>query len=275
MRKDLTFDPTSDVRETQMTTGKYSEDSRTETTHFGFEKVRVDEKAGRIAEVFDTVSPKYDIMNDVMSFGTHRVVKWYAIKASNIKPGSKVLDIAAGTGDLTILISKRVGPQGSVILSDINEQMLEAGRTRLARSGAPDNVQLLQADAEDLQFEENTFDAVNIGYGIRNFTHKTQALREILRVLKPCGQLTIVEFSKPASKPLQLFADAYSSLWPAFGKIFVGDGKPYQYLVGSIKMHPDQETFKSIMQDAGYAHVSYENLMGGIAALHIGLKPQT
>jgi demethylmenaquinone methyltransferase / 2-methoxy-6-polyprenyl-1,4-benzoquinol methylase len=257
-----------------MTARKYNEKSRAETTHFGFEKVKVDEKAGRIAEVFDTVSPKYDIMNDVISFGTHRVAKWYAIKASNIKPGSKVLDIAAGTGDLTILISKRVGPQGSVILSDINEQMLQAGRARLAKTDILDNVQFLQADAEDLQFEDNTFDAVTIGYGIRNFTNKMQALQEILRVLKPGGQLTIIEFSKPTSKPLQLMADAYSSLWPKFGEILVGNGKPYRYLVDSIKMHPDQETFKSMMQDAGYAHVNYENLMGGIAALHIGLKPQ-
>jgi demethylmenaquinone methyltransferase / 2-methoxy-6-polyprenyl-1,4-benzoquinol methylase len=257
-----------------MTARNYSEESRAETTHFGFEKVRVDEKAGRIAEVFDTVSPKYDMMNDVISFGTHRVAKWYAIKASNIKPGSKVLDIAAGTGDLTILISKRVGPQGSVILSDINEQMLQAGRARLARTDIPDNVQFLKVDAEDLQFKDNTFDAVTIGYGIRNFTNKMQALQEILRVLKPGGQLTMIEFSRPTSKPLQLMVDAYSSLWPKFGEILVGNGKPYRYLVDSIKMHPDQETFKSMMQDAGYAHVNYENLMGGIAALHIGLKPQ-
>jgi demethylmenaquinone methyltransferase/2-methoxy-6-polyprenyl-1,4-benzoquinol methylase len=213
-------------------------------------------------------------MNDVMSFGTHRVVKWYAINASNIKPGSKVLDVAAGTGDLTILISKRVGPQGSVILSDVNEQMLQAARARLARADIPDNVQFLQADAEDLQFEDNTFDAATIGYGIRNFTNKMRALREILRVLRPGGQLTIIEFSKPTSRPVQVLADAYSGLWPTLGRILVGDGKPYRYLVDSIKMHPDQETFKSMMQDAGYAHANYENLMGGIAALHIGLKPQ-
>jgi demethylmenaquinone methyltransferase / 2-methoxy-6-polyprenyl-1,4-benzoquinol methylase len=258
----------------RMSNKKYSDEGGAEFTHFGFDKVRVDEKAGRIAEVFDTVSPKYDIMNDVISLGTHRLVKWYAINASNIKPGSKVLDIAAGTGDLTILISKRVGAKGSVILSDINDQMLDAGRERLARAGIPDNVQFLQADAEDLQFEDNTFDAVTIGYGIRNFTDKMQALREILRVLKPGGQLTIVEFSKPTSKPLRLIADVYSSLWPTFGEIFVGSGKPYRYLVDSIKMHPDQETFKSMIQDAGYTHVNYENLVGGIAALHIGLKPK-
>ena len=258
-----------------MTTRKYSEEGGSGNTHFGFEKVKISEKAGRIAEVFDTVSPKYDIINDVISFGTHRVVKWYVINASNIKPGSRVLDIAAGTGDLTILISKRVGPQGSVILSDINQQMLQAGRARLAKADIPDNVQFLQADAEDLQFDDNSFDAVTIGYGIRNFTNKMKALREILRVLKPGGQLTIIEFSKPTSKPLQMMADAYSSLWPTFGKILVGNGKPYRYLVDSIKMHPDQETFKSMMQDAGYAHAEYENLMGGIAALHIGLKSQT
>lgn len=257
-----------------MTTSNSNEAGSAETTHFGFERVKVEEKAGRIAEVFDTVSPKYDVMNDVISLGTHRVVKWYAINASNIKPGSRVLDIAAGTGDLTMLISKRVGPQGSVILSDINEQMLQAGRARLAKAGIPDNVQFLQADAENLQFEDDTFDAVTIGYGIRNFTDKAKALREILRVLKPGGQLTIIEFSKPTSRPLQMMADAYSSLWPTFGEILVGNGKPYRYLVESIKMHPDQETFKSMMQDAGYAHANYENLMGGIAALHIGLKPQ-
>jgi demethylmenaquinone methyltransferase / 2-methoxy-6-polyprenyl-1,4-benzoquinol methylase len=257
-----------------MMTEKYNKECHGETTHFGFEKVRVDEKAGRIAEVFDTVSPKYDIMNDVISFGTHRAAKWYAIKASNIKPGSKVLDIAAGTGDLTVLISRRVGPQGSVILSDINDQMLQAGRARLARANIPDNVQFLLADAEHLQFEDNTFDAATIGYGIRNFTNKMQALREIFRVLKPGGQLTIIEFSTPTSKPLRLVADVYSSLWPTFGEILVGNGKPYRYLVESIKMHPDQETFKSMMLVAGYVHVNYENLMGGIAALHIGLKPQ-
>jgi demethylmenaquinone methyltransferase/2-methoxy-6-polyprenyl-1,4-benzoquinol methylase len=257
-----------------MTAMKFSEEAGSETTHFGFEKVRVEEKAGRIAEVFDTVSPKYDIMNDVISFGTHRAVKWYAVNASNIKPGSSVLDIAAGTGDLTILISRRVGAQGSVILSDINEQMLRAARARLARTDIPDNVQFVQADAERLQFEDDSFDAVTIGYGIRNFTDKMQALREILRVLKPGGQLTIIEFSRPTSRPLRMMANAYSSLWPTFGEILVGNGKPYRYLVESIKVHPDQETFKSMMQDVGYAHVSYENLMGGIAALHIGLKPQ-
>lgn len=257
-----------------MTTSKHGDEAGAETTHFGFEKVRVEEKAPRIAEVFDTVSRKYDLMNDVISLGTHRVVKWYAIAASNIKPGSKVLDVAAGTGDLTILISKRVGPQGAVILSDINAQMLEAARRTLARSGIPDNVQFFQVDAEDLHFAADTFDAVTIGYGIRNFTDKMRALREILRVLKPGGQLTIVDFSRPTSKPLRVMADAYSSLWPTIGEILVGNGKPYRYLVDSIKMHPDQETFKSMMQDAGYAHVSYENLMGGIAALHIGLKPQ-
>lgn len=245
-----------------------------ETTHFGFEKVRIGKKAERVAEVFDTVSPKYDIMNDVMSLGTHRLVKWYAVNASNIKPGSHVLDIAAGTGDLTIPISRRVGPAGSVIMSDINPQMLAAGRARLARAEIPDNVQFRQADAENLDFADNTFDAVTIGYGIRNFTDKARALREILRVLKPGGQLTIIEFSKPTSRRLQMMADAYASLWPTFGKILVGDAKPYKYLVESIKMHPDQENLRSMMQEAGYAHASYENLMGGIAALHIGLKPR-
>ena len=245
-----------------------------ETTHFGFEKVRIGEKAERVAEVFDTVSPKYDIMNDVISLGTHRVVKWYAVNASSIKPGSHVLDIAAGTGDLTIPISRRVGPAGCVIMSDINPQMLAAGRARLARAEIPDNVQFQQADAENLDFAHDTFDAVTIGYGIRNFTDKARALREILRVLKPGGQLTIIEFSKPTSPRLQIMADAYASLWPAFGKILVGDAKPYRYLVESIKMHPDQETLKSMMQEAGYAHAAYENLMGGIAALHIGIKPE-
>ncbi|MFO0541214.1 MAG: bifunctional demethylmenaquinone methyltransferase/2-methoxy-6-polyprenyl-1,4-benzoquinol methylase UbiE [Bosea sp. (in: a-proteobacteria)] len=257
-----------------MTTVKYGAEAVAATTHFGFEKVRVEEKASRIAEVFDTVSSKYDFMNDVISLGTHRVLKWHAITASNIKPGSRVLDIAAGTGDLTILISKRIGPHGSAILSDINSQMLEAARKRLSRSGIPDNVQFLHADAEELHFADDTFDAVTIGYGIRNFTDKMRALREILRVLKPGGQLTIVEFSRPTSKPLRMMADAYSSLWPTLGEILVGNGKPYRYLVESIRMHPDQEAFKSMMQHAGYAHVSYENLMGGIAALHIGLKPQ-
>jgi demethylmenaquinone methyltransferase/2-methoxy-6-polyprenyl-1,4-benzoquinol methylase len=245
-----------------------------ETTHFGFAKVRIDEKAERVAEVFDTVSARYDIMNDVMSLGTHRIVKWYAVNASNIKPGSHVLDIAAGTGDLTIPISRRVGPAGSVIMSDINPQMLAAGRARLARAEIPDNVQFRQADAENLDFADDTFDAVTIGYGIRNFTDKARALREILRVLKPGGQLTIIEFSKPTSRRLKMMADAYASLWPTFGRILVGDAKPYRYLVESIQMHPDQETLKTMIQNAGYEHATYENLMGGVAALHIGLKPR-
>ena len=258
----------------QMTIKKYNEMDGARTTHFGFETVGVDEKAERIAEVFDAISAKYDMMNDVMSLGTHRLVKWYAIQASNIKPGSNVLDIAAGTGDLSRLISRRVGPQGIVVHSDINEQMLKAGRARLSKADIPNNMTFLQADAENLQFADNSFDAVTIGYGIRNFTDKEQAQREILRVLKPGGQLTIIEFSRPTSRPLQMMANAYSRLWPTFGQILVGNCKPYRYLVESIKMHPDQVTFKSMMQDAVYAHVTYENLMGGIAALHIGLKPK-
>lgn len=239
----------------------------------GLSGLQLLKRAERIAEVFDTVSARYDIMNDVISLGTHRLVKWYAVHASNITPGSHVLDIAAGTVDLTIPISRRVGPLGSVIMNDINPNMLNAGRARLARADVPDNVQFAQADAENLTYPDSTFDAVTIGYGIRNFTDKMQALREILRVLKPGGQLTIIEFSKPTSKPLQKMADAYANLWPVFGKILVGDEKPYRYLVESIRMHPDQDTMTSMMQEAGYAHAGYENLMGGIAALHIGLKP--
>jgi len=246
-------------------------DEAAKTTHFGYENVRVEEKEEKVAGVFNAVSSKYDIMNDVISFGSHRLLKRFTVEISGIREGDKLLDVAGGTGDFAKLFSRKVGKAGTIYLSDINESMLLEGRNRLIDSGIS-NVEYILASGEALPFPDNFFDCVTIGYGIRNFTHKDKALEDIARVLKPGGRLLVLEFSKPQNPLVSKAADAYSSLWPAFGKLLVGDGAPYQYLVESIRMHPDQDTFKAMIEAAGLSKVKYYNFMSGVCALHRAVK---
>lgn len=242
-------------------------------THFGFQEIPLKEKAERVAEVFRSVANKYDLMNDVMSFGMHRLWKNFTIKEANIRPGQKVLDLAGGTGDLSKQFSKKVGSKGQVILSDINEAMLQQGRMRLIDEGIIGNISFIQADAEQLPFAESYFDCVTIAFGLRNVTNKLAALKSIYHVLKPGGKLLILEFSKPVLPLLEKIYDKYSfTVIPKLGEIICNDKESYQYLVESIRMHPDQEALKHLMQEAGFEDVIYHNLTGGIVALHKGYK---
>ncbi|PWQ94109.1 bifunctional demethylmenaquinone methyltransferase/2-methoxy-6-polyprenyl-1,4-benzoquinol methylase UbiE [Leucothrix arctica] len=246
---------------------------KNQTTHFGYENVAVDDKATRVAEVFHSVANKYDIMNDLMSGGVHRLWKRYTINKSGVKKGDTVLDLAGGTGDLAAKFTRLVGPTGKVILSDINESMLEQGRERLTNMGIAGNIEYVQADAEDLPFEDNTFDLVTMAFGLRNVTEKKNALESILRCLKPGGKLMVLEFSKPVVPGLNVVYDHYSfKILPAVGKLVANDADSYRYLAESIRMHPDQETLKGMMEDAGFDKVSYHNMTGGIVALHTGYK---
>ena len=246
---------------------------KNQTTHFGYENVAVDDKATRVAEVFHSVANKYDIMNDLMSGGVHRLWKRYTINKSGVKKGDIVLDLAGGTGDLAAKFTRLVGPTGKVILSDINESMLEQGRERLTNMGIAGNIEYVQADAEDLPFEDNTFDLVTMAFGLRNVTEKKNALESILRCLKPGGKLMVLEFSKPVVPGLNTVYDHYSfKILPAVGKLVANDADSYRYLAESIRMHPDQETLKGMMEDAGFDKVSYHNMTGGIVALHTGYK---
>ena len=244
------------------------------TTHFGFQEVPVDEKAGRVADVFHSVAARYDVMNDLMSGGVHRLWKRFTIELSGARPGQTILDIAGGTGDLTARFSRIVGPEGQVVLADINESMLKVGRDRLLDRGIAGNVVPVQADAQYLPFPDNTFDCITIAFGLRNVTDKDLALRSMLRVLKPGGRLLVLEFSKPQSKLLEKIYDQYSfRLLPFMGKLVADDADSYRYLAESIRMHPDQETLKQMMQDAGFADCEFHNMTGGIVALHKGIKP--
>ena len=246
---------------------------KNQTTHFGYENVAVDDKATRVAEVFHSVANKYDIMNDLMSGGVHRLWKRYTINKSGVKKGDTVLDLAGGTGDLAAKFTRLVGPTGKVILSDINESMLEQGRERLTNMGIAGNIEYVQADAEDLPFEDNTFDLVTMAFGLRNVTEKKNALESILRCLKPGGKLMVLEFSKPVVPGLNVVYDHYSfKILPAVGKLVANDADSYRYLAESIRMHPDQETLKGMMEEAGFDKVSYHNMTGGIVALHTGYK---
>ncbi len=239
-------------------------------THFGFETVDESQKASRVRGVFDSVAGKYDIMNDLMSMGLHRLWKAYTIAASGVREGHKVLDIAGGTGDLAQAFAKRVGPRGTVVHTDINEAMLATGRDRLINAGVMLPTTL--CDAEKLPFPENTFDIVTVAFGLRNMTHKEKALAEMCRVLKPGGRLLVLEFSKVA-KPLEKTYDWYSfKILPKIGKLVANDEESYRYLAESIRMHPDQATLKAMMKDAGFGHVDVHNMTGGVVALHMGLK---
>ncbi len=244
------------------------------TTHFGFEEVAVEEKAHRVADVFHSVAGKYDIMNDLMSGGIHRLWKRFTIEMSAVRPGHKVLDIAGGTGDLAYKFSQLVGDSGQVVLSDINSSMLGVGRDRLLDRGVNQNVQYVQLDAQHIPFDDNSFDCVTIAFGLRNVTDKDLALRSILRVLKPGGRLLVLEFSKPKNTLLEKVYDEYSfRLLPTMGKLITNDADSYRYLAESIRMHPDQETLKGMMDEAGFEETEYHNMTGGIVALHKGIKP--
>ena len=244
------------------------------TTHFGYKQVNVEEKAGKVAEVFHSVAGNYDLMNDLMSGGIHRLWKRVTIEMSEVRPGHSVLDIAGGTGDLAAKFSKIVGPEGTVVLADINDSMLKVGRDRLVDRGITDNVRFSQADAQYLPFPDNTFDVITIAFGLRNVTDKDMALRSMLRVLKPGGKLLVLEFSKPPNQLLSKIYDGYSfNILPKLGKLFANDADSYQYLAESIRMHPDQETLLSMMDNAGFEKTDYHNMTGGIVALHRGVKP--
>ena len=244
------------------------------TTHFGYKQVNIEEKAGKVAEVFHSVAGNYDLMNDLMSGGIHRLWKRVTIEMSGVRPGHTVLDIAGGTGDLTAKFSRIVGPEGTVVLADINDSMLKVGRDRLVDRGITDNVRFSRADAQYLPFPDNTFDVITIAFGLRNVTDKDMALRSMLRVLKPGGKLLVLEFSKPPNSLLSKIYDGYSfSILPKLGKLFANDADSYQYLAESIRMHPDQETLMGMMDSAGFANTDYHNMTGGIVALHRGVKP--
>lgn len=248
-------------------------DSNQKTTHFGYKTVAEDDKVSLVANVFHSVAAKYDVMNDVMSFGIHRLWKRFTIDCSAVRPGQKVLDLAGGTGDLTALFSKRVGPSGKVVLADINASMLAVGRDKLRDQGLVDNIEYVQANAEALPFADNSFDIITIAFGLRNVTNKDAALASMFRVLKPGGRLLVLEFSKPQSELLTKAYDFYSfNLLPKMGQLVAGDAESYQYLAESIRMHPDQATLQQMMEQAGFAEVSYHNLTGGIVALHRGYK---
>ncbi|SEA92449.1 bifunctional demethylmenaquinone methyltransferase/2-methoxy-6-polyprenyl-1,4-benzoquinol methylase UbiE [Variovorax sp. YR216] len=240
------------------------------TTHFGFESVDESDKARRVRGVFDSVASRYDLMNDLMSMGLHRAWKAYTIMVANVGEGSKVLDIAGGTGDLALAFAKKVGTTGQVVHTDINEAMLRTGRDRLLDAGVV--LPTAVCDAEKLPFPDNHFDVVTVAFGLRNMTHKDAALKEMNRVLKPRGKLLVLEFSKVA-KPLQKAYDWYSfSVLPRLGKVVAGDDASYRYLAESIRMHPDQDELKTLMKEGGFGHVDYHNMTGGVVALHVGIK---
>lgn len=239
-------------------------------THFGFKTVAEQEKAGMVRGVFDSVASRYDVMNDVMSMGLHRVWKAYTVAAAGVRPGDTVLDIAAGTGDLTKAFARQAGPSGLVFHTDINEAMLRTGRERLVDQGVI--VPSLLCDAEALPFADNSFDVVSVAFGLRNMTHKDQALAQMCRVLKPGGRLLVLEFSKVA-KPLEKLYDWYSfKVLPRMGQLIAGDEASYRYLAESIRMHPGPAELKALMKASGFAHVDVHPLSGGVVALHIGLK---
>ena len=243
------------------------------TTHFGYKTVDAEKKEELVADVFHSVAAKYDLMNDLMSLGIHRLWKRFTIECSGIRPGQKVLDLAGGTGDLTARFSRIVGEQGEVILADINDSMLKVGRNKLRDKGLVGNIRYVQANAEALPFPDNYFDLITIGFGLRNVTHKEQALASMFRVLKPGGRLLVLEFSKPTNAVMSKIYDLYSfHLLPRMGKLVAGDAESYQYLAESIRMHPDQETLKGMMEQVGFDDVSYFNLTQGVVAVHRGYK---
>ena len=248
-------------------------DQQPDTTHFGYQTVPTGQKAERVRDVFDSVASRYDLMNDLMSAGLHRLWKRYTIARTGLRPGQRALDVAGGTGDLAAGMARRVGPQGQVILSDINHAMLMEGRRRLLDRGIVGNVQIVQANAERLPFPDSSFDCVTIGFGLRNVTNKAAALADMARVLKPGGRLLVLEFSRPVLPLLRPLYDWYSfNVLPRLGAAVAGDAGSYEYLAESIRMHPDQETLLCMLQDAGLEDCGYHNFEAGIVALHTGFR---
>ena len=240
------------------------------TTHFGYRQVPEDEKAKRVGDVFKSVAPSYDVMNDLMSLGLHRVWKRFALEMSGVREGSRVLDVASGSGDLAAAFARRAGPTGQVVMTDINAAMLEVGRDKLIDRGLFPPLAL--CDAEKLPFADNTFDLVSVAFGLRNMTHKDQALAEMARVTRPGGRVLVLEFSRPW-KPLSRAYDAYSfSVLPLLGKYVARDEAAYRYLAESIRMHPDQTALKTLMEGSGFDRVEYHNLAAGVVALHLGYR---
>lgn len=247
--------------------------SSEETTHFGYQNVKKSDKQKLVAGVFHSVAQKYDVMNDVMSFGVHRLWKRYTLEMAGLRSGMKVLDLAGGTGDLAALFSPRVGPTGKIVVADINSSMLEVGREKLADKGLVGNMEFVQANAECLPFADNHFDVVSIAFGLRNVTDKDKALQSMWRVLKPGGRLLVLEFSKPEHELLSKVYDQYSfKLLPMMGKLIANDADSYRYLAESIRMHPDQNTLKQMCLTAGFDRCEFFNLTGGVVALHRAFK---
>ena len=245
---------------------------RQDTTHFGYRSVATDEKASLVRGVFDSVADRYDLMNDLMSAGVHRLWKRFTIGEAGVRQGQRVLDLAGGTGDLAAAFARKVGPRGKVVLADINASMLARGRDRLIDAGYVANTDVVQVDAEQLPFNDRSFDVVAIAFGLRNVTDKDAALRSMHRVLDTGGKLLVLEFSRPA-EVLKPAYDLYSfNVLPWLGKRIANDEASYRYLAESIRMHPDQETLLGMMRDAGFEHCRYHNLTGGIAALHVGFR---
>ncbi|MBW3140889.1 bifunctional demethylmenaquinone methyltransferase/2-methoxy-6-polyprenyl-1,4-benzoquinol methylase UbiE [Ferrimonas balearica] len=242
-------------------------------THFGYKQVDKDRKAEMVADVFHSVASKYDLMNDLMSFGVHRYWKRFTIECAAARPGMKVLDLAGGTGDLTAKFSHLVGETGEVVLADINDSMLKVGRAKLHDLGVVGNVSYVQANAEALPFPDNHFDIITIAFGLRNVTEKEKALKSMQRILKPGGKLLVLEFSKPQNALMQKAYDFYSfQVIPRMGSMVAGDAESYRYLSESIRVHPDQETLKQMMLDAGFDQADYVNMTNGVVALHRGYK---
>jgi len=260
-----------DQRPTPLGTKTMADDK---TTHFGFKTVNRGEKVNMVAGVFHSVAGKYDLMNDLMSGGIHRLWKRFTIELSGVRRGNSVLDIAGGTGDLAAKFSRLVGSEGKVVLADINDSMLQVGREKLTNRGIVGNIEYVQANAECLPFPDNSFDCITIAFGLRNVTDKDAALRSMLRVLKPGGRLLVLEFSKPTNELMSKVYDRYSfDILPRMGKLITNDEDSYRYLAESIRMHPDQETLKEMMAEAGFAEVRYHNMTAGVVAVHRGVKP--
>ncbi|HWK53576.1 MAG TPA: class I SAM-dependent methyltransferase [Hyphomicrobiales bacterium] len=251
-----------------------SNPQQNQTTHFGYRQVPVTEKASLVGGVFHSVARKYDLMNDVVSLGTHRLIKRFTVELSAVRPGHQVLDLAGGTGDFSLLFAPLVGPSGGVVLADINESMVRVGRDRIIDAGSPGNIAFSLANAEALPFADQSFDCLCIAYGLRNVTDKDAALRSMYRTCKVGGRVLILEFSTPRSPLLGKAYDLYSRLWPLAGKAVLNDAASYRYLVESIRMHPDQETLKGMVLAAGFQRCECIDIMGGICAIHVGYRDQ-